>query len=83
MDDNEAMMERQRKSLFVDAVVAALVEHGDGRYDYLAEAPMRYAYNEAYRGSEEPVLGSLRSRRVCVDFDSLVAIIAAMAEMLR
>lgn len=30
------------KSAFVDAVVAALIEHGGGRYDSLKESPVRY-----------------------------------------
>ena len=74
--------ERMKKAMFVSDVVKALVEHGDGRYDYLVEAPFRYAYNESYCGSEELVLGSLNCKRANVHGDSLTAIMAAMADML-
>lgn len=83
MNTAEAERERMRKALFVSDLVSALVEHGEGRYDYLRERPFRYAYNESYRGSEELAFGSLRCERVNVHGDSLVAIMAAMAEMLR
>lgn len=82
MSTDDSEKERRCKAMFVSDVVGALVEHGDGRYDYLVEAPFRYAFNESYRGSEELVLGSRNCNRVNVQGDSLTAIMAAMADML-
>ena len=70
------MEEKEAKARFVDALNAALIANGGGRYDYLKEAPLTY---RAVGANEYVECGAKRAN---VTGDSLTAMMSDIAEQL-
>ena len=67
------------KKRFIEMIQDALIECGDGRYDWLDSKPLVYSDNKY--GREEFVELEGTNSRVCVTGDSLVAIMEDIAEL--